>query len=213
MLTGRRTLRRLRHSAAGLAVVSTAGLSERDAEPEVARRDDDAPGQRDVRLGEVPDRALEAPAAVSVHVRTIAAMPDKTNAPTKKRPELTLEQVADLMPGTGEIMREVGEVWWKCAYAGRAGNWALAAYFARRTRKLLRKLSVLKPKYAEDIASFDGTILAPVLASCERAEREAFDRAIGDAIDRANELHVKWAHGYIKWTLPSDPPKEFDLTP
>jgi hypothetical protein len=213
MLTGRRTLRRLRQSAAGLAVVSAAGLSERHAEPEVARRDDDAPRQRDVRIGEVPDRAPEAPAAMSVHVRTIAAMTDDASALKAKRAALTAEQIAELLPGTGEIMHEVGDIWWKCAYAGRAGNWALAAYFARRTRSLLRKLSVLRPKYADDIVDFESRVLAPVLTACERGDRAAFDRAIDDAIDRANELHVKWAHGYIKWKLPGDPPKEFDLTP
>jgi hypothetical protein len=193
--------------------VSAAGLPERDAEPEIAGRDDDAPGQRDVRLAEVPDRAPEAPAAVSVHVRTIAVMSDDASVPQAKRAPLTAEQIAELLPGTGEIMHEVGDIWWKCAYAGRAGRWALAAYFARRTRSLLRKLSVLRPKYADDIAEFERTILAPVLSACERADRVAFDGAIGHAIDRANELHVKWAHGYIKWTLPPDPPKEFDLTP
>ena len=147
-----------------------------------------------------------------VHVRTIAAMSEDAKPAPAKPPELTVEQIAELLPGTGEIMFEVGEIWWKCAHAGRGGNWALAAYFARRTRSLLRKLSVLRPKYADDIAEFEGTILAPVLGACERSDRGAFDRAIAQAIDRANELHVKWAHGYIKYVLPADPPKDLDLT-
>ena len=188
-----------------------AGLPERDAEPQVARRDDDPARQRDLGFGEVPDRAAEAAAAVFVHVRTIAAMSDDATAATK-RAALTVEQLAELMPGTGEVMHEVGDIWWKCAYAGRAGSWALAAYFARRTRSLLRKLSVLRPKYAEDIAAFELAHLAPVLAACAAGDHEDFERAIGEAIDRANELHVKWAHGYIKWTLPPDPPAEFDLS-
>ena len=148
---------------------------------------------------------------MSVHVRTIAAMSDDAKAAMKPAP-LTLEQIAELMPGTGEVMHEVGDIWWKCAYAGRAGNWALAAYFARRTRSLLRKLSVLRPKYAVDIAEFELAHLAPVLAACDAGDRYDFDSAIASAIDRANELHVKWAHGYIKWTLPPEAPKEFDLS-
>ena len=209
---GRRTLRRLRESAAGLAVVTAAGLAERDAEPDVAGRDDDAARERDVGFGEVSDRASEAGAAVNVHLRTIAAMPEDAKEEKKKRVELTLDQVAELLPGTGEIMFEVGQIWWKCAYAGRGGNWALAAYFARRTRSLLRKLSVVRPKYAEDISEFESAILAPVLAACERTDRAAFDRGIAQAIDRANELHVKWAHGYITYNLPPEPPKDLDLT-
>ena len=149
-----------------------------------------------------------------MHVRTIAAMPDdaKPPAPAPKTPELTLEAMAQLLPGTGELMNEVGDVWWKCAYAGRAGNWALAAYFARRTRTLLHKLSVVRPKYTEDIVAFD-PILSAVLTACERTDEAAFERAHAEAITRANELHVKWAHGYIKWVLPPEPPQEFELKP
>ena len=192
--------------------MTAAGLPERDAEPDVASRDEDAARERDVGFGEVSDRSSEAGAAVNVHLRTIAAMPEDAKEAKKKRVELTLEQVAELLPGTGEIMFEVGQIWWKCAYAGRGGNWALAAYFARRTRSLLRKLSVVRPKYAEDISEFESAILAPVLAACERTDRAAFDRGIAQAIDRANELHVKWAHGYITYSLPPEPPKDLDLT-
>src|SRR5207237_8265668 len=68
---GRRTLRRLGQSAARLAVVPAARLPERDAEPEIAARDDEPTRQRDVRLGEVTDGSAEAAAAVRMHVRTI----------------------------------------------------------------------------------------------------------------------------------------------
>jgi hypothetical protein len=51
-----------------------------------------------------------------------------------------------------------------------------------------------------------------MLAACERTDRGAFDHGIAAAIERANELHVKWAHGYIKFKLPPDPPNDLDLT-
>lgn len=151
--------------------------------------------------------------AMATHVRTIGPMSEDAKPSAKKQPDLSTEQIAELLPGTGEIMHEVGDIWWKCAYAGRAGNWALAAYFARRTRSLQRKLSVLRPKYADDLAEFEASFIAPLLSACERGDRAAFDRAHAAAVDRANELHVKWAHGYIKWTLPPEPPKEFELKP
>jgi hypothetical protein len=110
-------------------------------------------------------------------------------------------------------MQSVGNTWWKCAYAGRGGNWELAAYFARRTRSLLRKLAIVRPKYAGDVASFEATHIAAVLGACERSERAAFDAAIAAAIDAANVLHVKWAKSYIRYRLPDDPPTDLDLTP
>ena len=127
--------------------------------------------------------------------------------------ELTLEQIAELLPGTGELMQSVGNAWWKCAYAARGGNWELAAYFARRVRGLQRKLAIVRPKYAEDIAAFETEQLQPVLAACERKDVAGFDRSFANAVDRANALHVKWAKSYIRWVLPPEPPEDLELTP
>ena len=145
------------------------------------------------------------------HLRTIDDVPgDATRYPTPHG-ELTLEQIAELLPGTGELMQSVGIAWWKCAYAAGGGNWALAGYFARRVRGLQRKLAIVRPKYADDIAAFETTHITAVLAACERADRAAFDIAFANAVEVANELHVKWGKGYIRWTLPSEAPTDLDL--
>ena len=137
-------------------------------------------------------------------------MSDETRA---KPPQLALDEVAELLPGTGEIMASVGVAWWKCAYAARGGNWDLAAYFARRVRGLQRKLAVIRPKYADDLVAFEADLLAPVLVALERHDGPTFERLYATATDRANELHVKWAKPYIRWVLPDEPPKDLDLGP
>jgi len=142
-----------------------------------------------------------------MHVRTIAVM-----AEDGKRGDLTLREVADLLPGTGEIMASVGACWWKCAYAARGGNWPLAAYFVRRVRSLQRKLAVVRPKYSGDLAAFEEQHIAPTLAACDAADLAAFDRAFAAATDKANEMHVKWAKPYIRWTLPDEPPKDLEMS-
>jgi hypothetical protein len=192
--------------------VATARLSERDAKPHVARGDDESARQRDVALGKVADRPGEIPPrVVAMHLRTIAVMSEDAKPAAAKRPELTLEEIAELLPGTGEIMASVGECWWKCAYAARGGNWQLAAYFVRRVRSLQRKLAVVRPKYAGDLAAFEEQHIAPALAACEAESQRAFAEAFVAATDRANELHVKWAKPYIRWTLPDVPPSDLDL--
>ena len=72
MLAGRRTLRRRGESAARLAVVATTRLSQHDAEPRVARRDDDPTRQRDLAVGEVADRLQEGSVVAVTHLRTVA---------------------------------------------------------------------------------------------------------------------------------------------
>jgi hypothetical protein len=136
-------------------------------------------------------------------------MSDET--PEKPSPSLSLEEIAQLLPGTGEIMASVGNAWWKCAYAARGGNWELAAYFARRVRGLQRKLAKIRPKYAEDLVAFETEHLVPVLTALGAHNGPAFELAYTSATDRANELHVKWAKPYIRWVLPDDPPKDLEL--
>ena len=129
----------------------------------------------------------------------------------KPSPPLSLEQLAQLLPGTGEIMASVGNAWWKCAYAARSGNWELAAYFARRVRGLQRKLAQIRPKYAEDLAAFESEQVNPLLAALGEHDGPSFEHVYATATDKANELHVKWAKPYIRWVLPDEPPKDLDL--
>jgi hypothetical protein len=192
--------------------VAAAGLTERDAEPRVPRGDGEAARHRDVGVEEVPKGAVGSALVASAHLRTIAAMADDATRIRTAHGYLTLEQIGDLLPGTGELMQSVGNAWWKCAYAARGGNWALAAYFARRVGGLQRKLAIVRPKYASDVAGFEVEHLAAVLDACERKDRPAFDAAFASAVDRANELHAKWGKAYIRWTLPDEAPKDLELT-
>ena len=133
--------------------------------------------------------------------------------PRGKEPALSVDQIAQLLPGTGELMASVGIAWWKCAYAARGGNWGLAAYFARRVRGLQRKLAVVRPKYAQDLAAFEEDLLAPLLSALDAHDGPVFERVFAAATDRANELHVKWAKPYIKWVLPGEAPSDLELGP
>jgi len=146
------------------------------------------------------------------HLRTIAVMSEDAKTVRATQSELTLAEIAELLPGTGEIMASVGECWWKCAYAARGGNWQLAAYFVRRVRGLQRKLAVVRPKYSGDLAAFEEEHLGPALAACDAKDQRAFDRIFAAATDKANELHVKWAKPYIRWTLPDEPPKDLEMS-
>ena len=130
-----------------------------------------------------------------------------------KHADLTLEQIAELLPGTGEIMQSVALCWWKCAYAARGGNWPLAAYFARRVRGLQRDLAVLRPKHTERLAEFERDILAPLLAAAAAQDLAGFERAFAAGTELANRMHVQTGHGYIRWVLPDEPPADLDLGP
>jgi hypothetical protein len=70
----------------------------------------------------------------------------------------------------------------------------------------------VRPKYSGDLAAFEAEHIGPALAACDAKDQRAFDRAFAAATDKANELHVKWAKPYIRWTLPDEPPKDLELS-
>ena len=140
-------------------------------------------------------------------------MPEEARTIRTRHGELSLEQIADALPSAGEIMASIANSWWRCAYAARGGNWALAAHFARRVRSQQRLLATLRPKYRERLEAFERDELAAVLAALQTLDREAFERAFATATDRANRNHVETGHEYVRWVLPQDPPQDLHLGP
>ena len=128
--------------------------------------------------------------------------------------DLTPEQVADALPGTGEVMRSVGHCLAMAWHAARGGNWDLAAYFLRRVRSLLRGLAVTRPKYADQIAEFDRDQLERAYQALISRDISAFQAAYDTTVERANEYHVETGHPYIRWSPPAEPPDAgLDLSP
>jgi hypothetical protein len=117
-----------------------------------------------------------------------------------------LDDLAQAAPGTGDVMASVGRCFGEAWHAGQAGNFDLAAYFIRRTRTLLRKLVVLRPKYSEQVAMFDHDFLEVVYQALMAHDVAAFTRSYERAVDRANFYHVDTGHPYIVWHAPGTPP-------
>jgi hypothetical protein len=130
-----------------------------------------------------------------------------------KHTELSLEEVAGLLPGTGEVMAAVSHCFGMCWHAARGGNLQLATYYLNRTRNLLRGLAVTRPKYSEQIREFEASFLEPIYQALREGDQDAFGQAYGRATDQANEYHVDTGHPYIRWSRPEDPPeKGLDLS-
>lgn len=125
--------------------------------------------------------------------------------------ELSIADIASVLPSAGEIMADVGDAWWKCAYAARGGNWPLASHFASRVRTHQRVLAVLRPKYKAQLEAFERNELAAVITALKTKDRAAFDKAFEAATEKANVLHVETSHAYVKWVLPDEAPKGLEL--
>src|SRR3989442_5415302 len=111
-----------------------------------------------------------------------------------KHGELSLEDVAAVLPGTGEIMRSVSHCFAMAWQASRGGNWDLAAYYLPRTRSALRGLAVTRPKYRDQIAEFDADFLEPLHQAQLRKDLPLCEDRFATAIDQANLYHVDTGH-------------------
>ena len=125
-----------------------------------------------------------------------------------KHGELSLEEVAGLLPGTGEVMASVSLCFGMCWHAAEGGNRQLATYYLNRTRNLLRGLALTRPKYAEQIREFEAGFLEPLYQGLRDEDPEAFRAAYERATDQANVYHADTGHPYIRWARPTDPPEK-----
>ena len=128
-----------------------------------------------------------------------------------KHGELTLDQLAELQPGLGTLMRDVSDRYWILYYAAQGGNWSLAAYQLRGLRSLWKKMSLTRPKYTAMLADYATKIFDPLDQQISGRNFAEFERIYREGIDLANKLHVATKHGEIVWKLPAQPPPHLDL--
>jgi len=141
-------------------------------------------------------------------------MADEEQRIQTRHGEVTLGEIASLLPGAGDLMAVVSRNYGNLWHAAEGGNWELAAFYLRRTRALLRNLSITRPKYAAQLAEYERDHLELVGQALLAKDRAAFEVAYEKSVVRANELHVVTGYPYIRWSRPVDPPDPgLDLGP
>lgn len=125
--------------------------------------------------------------------------------------DLTLDQLAEMMPGMARLMVEISDRYWLLYYAARAGNWDLARHEFGEMRKTLQMAGTVRPKYRESLAAFTAEQLTSVEDAIRAKDWAAFEPAYRAAVDAANELHVEFGYEYIVWQLPGTPPPHLRL--
>jgi len=124
-----------------------------------------------------------------------------------------LSDLGHLLPGMAEIMPLIGERIWKCYYAGKARNKALAKFQLSEAVNLMEKGAILRAKYAEDMEIFISEKVAAVRKCIESEEWDGFEAAFADMVENANGYHEKYDKAFLRWKLPDQPPPDLDLTP
>jgi hypothetical protein len=119
--------------------------------------------------------------------------------------------LAELQPGLGRLMPDVGRRYWILFYAARGGNWELAHYQWRQIRHLFLIGATTRPKMAAHLDAFQASAMRALEEAIQGKEWAPFEKAFREGIDLANRFHQVTGHPEIRWRLPETEPEELDL--
>jgi hypothetical protein len=129
-----------------------------------------------------------------------------------KHGELTLDQLAELQPGLGQLMPLVSERYWTLYYAAKSGNWPLADYELRGLKSLWQKMGTTRPKYKGMLENYARKIFDPLAQHIASRNLDGFEKTYSRGIELANTMHRASDHPEIVWKLPPGPPQHLQLT-
>lgn len=137
---------------------------------------------------------------------------DHTHEVNNGKRSLSIDELARQQPGMDRLMAEVGPRMHRLCFAGRAGNWPLAAYFYKSVVKQLRLSVESRPKYDPDMTTYIDEDCSPVLDAIKAGDGAAFETAYAAMVDRCNYYHDVFGKPYLHWVCPTSPPEDLDLT-
>jgi hypothetical protein len=126
--------------------------------------------------------------------------------PTKHNKNLTLGQIAEILPGMGSVMMEYSHRFYVAYYAAKAKNWDLAAYQLHEMLEIQEVGEATRPEHATALKAFEENYLNKVTEAVKTKEWQTFDTAYKRAVVGCNNCHVNSGHGYIRYKLPATPP-------
>ena len=124
----------------------------------------------------------------------------------------SLSDLGHLLPGMAEVMPLIGERIWKCYYAGKAENRALARFQLKEAVNLMEKGSILRPKYTDNMDKFIAGSVADLQKIIESEDWDAFEGVFAKMVDEANGYHELYEKSFLRWKIPEQPPQDLDLT-
>ncbi|MBI4312292.1 MAG: hypothetical protein HY681_10985 [Chloroflexi bacterium] len=127
--------------------------------------------------------------------------------------ELTIDQIAEMQPGLGMLMPQIGDRYWVLYYAAKGGNWPLARHQLNEIRGLMRMGALTRPRYADHLNAFINGHVAAIEKAIEQKDFGAFDAAYRRGVEAANRYHELMNHAEIVWELPDEAPKQLRLMP
>jgi hypothetical protein len=126
---------------------------------------------------------------------------------TGKYPTLTdqINALANIQPGLGTVMTEYSTRYTNMYYAGKGGNWDLAAYQLKEMLEIQEVGETTRPVRANALIVFENQFLNPISDAITAKDVNAFKTAFNNGIHGCNDCHAGQGFPFIRYQLPKAP--------
>jgi hypothetical protein len=135
-----------------------------------------------------------------------SATSDHTHYANTGKVDLTLDQVASLLPGVARLMLEISTRFSRGYQAVKAHNGKVASFQIGEGVKILRMVAVVQPRYQDAVTQFIAEQVNPLRDLMTAGEWTAMT-------DEVNRWHEEFAHGFLVWKVDENVPIDLDLMP
>ncbi|MCK5090893.1 MAG: hypothetical protein KAR30_00045 [Gammaproteobacteria bacterium] len=119
--------------------------------------------------------------------------------------EKQLSHLIKVIPGTADIMIQMGERYKNLYWAAKLDKWEFAAYQMEEMQSLIRKLMITRPKRTTSANIFLQNGFNKLPVAIEAKSWQQFRDAFANMRKECLACHIKNNHAFIR--LPSVPPK------
>ncbi len=140
-------------------------------------------------------------------------MSDGSPVARTRHGDITLDEIAELLPGLGALMPVIAERYVQMYFAARGGNWPLANYEYLQMAHVFGTGARTRPKQAERIRRYLAHFGDPLRVAIKARDWRAFQAASEAAVAEANRIHAEMHLPYVVFRLPDAPPGHLDYGP
>ena len=131
----------------------------------------------------------------------------------KKHGEISIDELAQIQPGLGKLMDDMSTRFNYMYHSAKGGNWELADYQYRSFVSIMKKIKIVRPKYATDMDAYEMHFMSPIKETIEAKDWKKFEETCKKAVEGSDHYHNKYGYSYIKFVVTKNPPEHMDLGP
>lgn len=151
----------------------------------------------------VPAFLLAAEAKAQTESAEVRALKEELSAIRARVDELqkAVAVLQAMQPTITEMMPNFAERFHVMHYAGDAGDWAVAGHELQEMQRLIRVAKLIDAKQGGLMEGFMPGSFRKLKEAIDHSRHEAFDQALGEAVNNCNACHAASGSPFIKVTL------------